>query len=152
MKEMMTIMIKAPRDYGLIGYGPTIITDLQVLIDEAVTEYRETSKPVKKEMRGCITVNVVGSVDQNPEFRKEVKDNLLTLTEPQLNECFMKYAPRMPNNDAYFQLTDLFKEICKEKGFDVDKVITYGCPDPGPTEIETRDRELGINEIEGRSC
>ena len=118
-------MIKAPCDYGLFGYGPLMITDLQVLLDEAITEYRETSKPVKREMRGCITVNIVGSVDQTPEFRAEVKSNLLTLTEPQLNACFMKFAPRMPNNAAYFQLVDLFKEICKEQGYNEDMVITY---------------------------
>lgn len=129
-----------------------MVEGLDKALEAAVQEYRETSKPVKKDFRESIKISIVGSVEEDADFRAEIKKNLLTLSESELNKAFMKFAPRMPNNDAYFQLVDLIKEICEEKGYSVDNVIKYGeYPDDAAsalTDIEACDRELRINAVE----
>ena len=54
----------------------------------------------------------------------DIKTTLLGCSEMQLKNVYKGMSIKCQNNEDYFQLIDLIKEVCQGNGYDEDKVIT----------------------------
>ena len=57
------------------------------------------------------------------DARLGIKDKLLELSELQLGKWWKRISVKCENFDDYFAITDLLKEVCKSREFDIDKVL-----------------------------
>ena len=61
----------------------------------------------------------------NEKSRAELKKLLLLLKESQLKAFYQKAAPKCHTINDNMLLTDVLKEVCEEKGFEADNIMTY---------------------------
>ncbi|MDE0316654.1 MAG: hypothetical protein OXM61_17345 [Candidatus Poribacteria bacterium] len=61
----------------------------------------------------------------NEKSRAELKKLLLLLNESKLKQFFQKAAPKCQTINDSMLLTDTLKEVCEEKGFEADNIMTY---------------------------
>ena len=57
------------------------------------------------------------------DVRLGIRDKLLKLSESQLSKWWKRISVKCENFDDYFAITDLLKEVCQSREFDIEKVL-----------------------------